>query len=114
MWSTSAFQKALNKLTVEYITNKVGLLGIRCLLWPALGPFSEYFVRNGKFGVIFQSEEEEKSMTFNEPRVLINAVIGWVRTHLSRSTQRHPRTVPFVSTESSEEGRATRRDGITN
>jgi len=40
-WSTSAFRQALNKLTVEYITNEVGLLSIRCLLWPALRPFSK-------------------------------------------------------------------------
>jgi hypothetical protein len=69
----SAFQKALNKLTVEYVTNEVGLLGIGCLLWPALRPFSKTFVRDGTFGVIFQSKEEEKQ-AFNEPRVLINAM----------------------------------------
>lgn len=58
MWSTSAFREALNKLTVEYITNEVGLLGIRCLLWPALRPFSECFVRYGMFGLTFQSKKK--------------------------------------------------------
>jgi hypothetical protein len=40
-WSTSMFRKALNKLTVEYITKEVGLLGVHHLLWPALRPFSK-------------------------------------------------------------------------
>lgn len=67
MRSTNAFRKALvNKLTVEYITHEVGLLSIRRLLRPALRPFFKYFVRDGMFGMIFQSIK--KNILFNESR----------------------------------------------
>ena len=50
--------KDAKQLTVEYITNEVRLLGIHCLLWPALRPSSKYFVRDGTFGLIFQSKNK--------------------------------------------------------
>jgi hypothetical protein len=52
--SGSAQRRALNNLTVEYVTDVVGLLGIRRVLWPALRPFLEHVVWNDAFGVPFQ------------------------------------------------------------
>ena len=52
-WSTNA-PKGAKQLTVECIADKVGLLGIWCVLWPALSPGFKYFVRDGTFGVILQ------------------------------------------------------------
>jgi len=48
------FRCGLREQTVEYVTDVVGLLSIRRVLWPALRPFLEHVVWNDAFGVTFQ------------------------------------------------------------
>jgi hypothetical protein len=55
-YEQGARRRVLNNLTIEQVTDVVGLLGIRRVLRPAFRPFLEYFVWNGALGVVLQPE----------------------------------------------------------
>ena len=88
----------LNYLTVEQVTDVIGLLGIRRVLRPAFRPFLEYLVRNGALGVVLQPKAITPTTVSDGVRY--RCITGG-RTHLSRSNQRHLKIAPFASTKSS-------------